>query len=339
MALAERVTAEELKDAWRVNHDGGGAAWRHGETVRWRKGVSLKKLQDMAAGLPLPYVMHVRYATVGGVDRRLTHPFPLDAVASLTLRGKTTRGVLFHNGHYGEWDKAGVPKGLDGPWSDSRMLTWEYEGYKDIKTMSEALAASKAGKFLIFTPTLIYKVGGFSEVRPGLLASNLHWQPSQYSWGPDDFSTYGWGNHANTQDLQPDYDWPKGNYGHGKPFWEKDLLPTAPTVRSGEEQAITAPRLWARDPAPNKICGVCHKPIAAHERLFTRVIGQVRTYEHVECWQKRYSCAASHTEGVQGVITQRRDYEEKVDVVNDMLAALDSIGDGYGPWRTINEEE
>jgi len=131
-------------------------------------------MMSMAKCLPQPYVMHVRFATVGGKGAELTHPFPLDDKASLDLRGDTDQGVLFHNGHQGHWNAKGTPDS-PGPWSDSRLITWVHSRLRNDELVRE-LAATGAGKFVVLTPTRLYKVGDFCSIGDGLWASNLHWQ-------------------------------------------------------------------------------------------------------------------------------------------------------------------
>lgn len=125
-----------VEDMVRVNPDGTGMAWRSGpddaRVVEWEKDISLADAQKMCDELPMPFVFHARIETVGGVCKELIHPFPVDLQTDLTLRGKTTGSVLFHNGSWSDWrqacDKAMHTIGLKVPpgrqWSDSRAMAW-----------------------------------------------------------------------------------------------------------------------------------------------------------------------------------------------------------------------
>jgi hypothetical protein len=105
-----------------ANRDGNGLAWIDANTVHFARGLSAPAVRRLVVDLPLPYVFHARIATVGGVRRDLCHPFPLDRrLRPGTLRGTSSRGVLFHNGHWSEWRDYEDASG-PGAWSDSRAM-------------------------------------------------------------------------------------------------------------------------------------------------------------------------------------------------------------------------
>lgn len=124
---------------WDKNNHGGGAAWRkddHGTIkVCWEKGLmaeaGLVRMKELASSLPIPYVLHMRIATIGGIKQNMTHPFPIDQRGMNDLKGETTGYVLFHNGTFREWDKEArslaISTGIAipaGKWSDSRAMAW-----------------------------------------------------------------------------------------------------------------------------------------------------------------------------------------------------------------------
>lgn len=129
-----------LDMAWMMNRDGGGMCWREPHPddpsqvqVVWKKGLTLDEVHKLNETVPLPYVIHMRVASVdgGGIHKALTHPFEVSEDASIDLEGRTTNPVLFHNGNWKHWeDKAleaairsnvGVPTGR---WNDSRAMAW-----------------------------------------------------------------------------------------------------------------------------------------------------------------------------------------------------------------------
>ena len=123
----ERVSFEVLWAADASNSDGLGIAWVSKGAIRWRKGLDLDDCFQLAATIPLPYVIHARLATVGGEDKKLAHPFPIERSPRLQLKGKA-KSVLFHNGHVSEWrallsvaGMSALPKNPKG-WSDSRAI-------------------------------------------------------------------------------------------------------------------------------------------------------------------------------------------------------------------------
>lgn len=136
MVVEETRPSEIMIDqAWNDNSHGAGIAWREGEgdasEVVWSKGLSLDDVKIICETAPLPFVVHFRTASVGGVRRDLTHPFEISKSPSLKLEGRTKNHVLFHNGHWNEWDKtaleAAVRNNLSvptGKWSDSRVMAW-----------------------------------------------------------------------------------------------------------------------------------------------------------------------------------------------------------------------
>lgn len=136
----DRPTPEMVERAYEHNDDGGGVAWRttndRGEAVvEWKKGLGVEEMKGFAETLPIPFIMHFRIASIGGIRSSLTHPFPIGRNASLALQGQTKGHVLFHNGTWKEWNekclKATEQKWEDGPvqipigrWSDTRALAW-----------------------------------------------------------------------------------------------------------------------------------------------------------------------------------------------------------------------
>jgi len=127
-----RPTPEMIDRAWDSNGDGGGVAWRENGFVMFRKGIMNRKdFAELLAKTPMPYVAHFRVASVGGVQKELTHPFPIELTAPITLVGKTKGYVLFHNGHWGSWNEKAMEAAIRsnkpvpfGDWSDTRAMAW-----------------------------------------------------------------------------------------------------------------------------------------------------------------------------------------------------------------------
>lgn len=90
-----------------ANPHGAGLAWRENGKVRWLKNVGPGKLMLKLKELPREeeIVIHFRWASVGGVDARLCHPFPVTPKAPISLSG-TAESVLFHNGTWGGYEDA-----------------------------------------------------------------------------------------------------------------------------------------------------------------------------------------------------------------------------------------
>ena len=132
----ERPDQEMIEHAFDQNDDGGGCAWRttndQGEAVvEWKKGLNVADMIRLAEELPVPYILHFRIASIGGIRPTLTHPFPINKNGSLALEGQTKGYVLFHNGHWKEWSdeckRAAILSNTPipmGRWSDTRAMAW-----------------------------------------------------------------------------------------------------------------------------------------------------------------------------------------------------------------------
>lgn len=174
---ARRPSAELVEAMFEKNPDGAGAAWREVQgdkvVVRWEKGLmkeaGLARLKEIVAVAPIPFVIHTRIATIGGIKPNMTHPFPIDQRAQNTLSGTTDGAVLFHNGTWGDWDKEGravaVNTGIGipvGKWSDSRALAWVCSILGN--GFMEFLPAQKGIAFGPYGEDIFVGAGGWEQV-------------------------------------------------------------------------------------------------------------------------------------------------------------------------------
>ena len=198
------LTRKECKRCWNSNSDGAGVAWIEKKVVRWKKGFmtldDLEKWYFKLSPPPLPHVIHFRSATAGDIIPELTHPFVMDVVKS-TIKGKTKRGVLFHNGVITNWeiklDLIGYwciknsRKLPEGQWSDSRAVA-ALCGILGIDYLR-----AQDGKWVMVVPSGIFTFGAFVK-KDGVLFSNTGYLygGSRYYYGGkwwDDYSTdEGW---------------------------------------------------------------------------------------------------------------------------------------------------
>ena len=95
-----RPKPEVLYACHEANPHGAGVAWREGGRVRWEKNLGPGQLLKLLRELNGEIVIHFRWASVGGVDPRLCHPFPITPKASISLTGMA-EALLFHNGTWG----------------------------------------------------------------------------------------------------------------------------------------------------------------------------------------------------------------------------------------------
>lgn len=131
IAEDKKPTRALLDAAGRANGHGIGVGWTEKRgMVCWRKGITQKELYTLVDEVRLPFVVHFRIASVGGISHELTHPFPIVAEAN-ALHGRLKGGaLLFHNGHWSPWKETllcsltsdGVSSLPPGVWSDSRAM-------------------------------------------------------------------------------------------------------------------------------------------------------------------------------------------------------------------------
>jgi hypothetical protein len=168
-------------DLYHMNQDnphGVGLAWAMGDLVRYRKGLTWRQARDLLAKIPRPALLHFRWATHGGLDRAMTHPFPLGrkAITSRKLNG-AAKAVLIHNGVWKGYDKF-APAGLDlNRWSDTAVAAYAAgtfgEEILDYVDWATAVARAPGGGRLDITTR------GYWEEHEGNLYSNLTWQPRE----------------------------------------------------------------------------------------------------------------------------------------------------------------
>lgn len=100
-----RPKPEVLYACHEANPHGAGIAWRESGRVRWKKNLGPGKLASMLPKLEGEVVIHFRWASVGGIDPRLCHPFPVTLKSNVSLTGMAET-VLFHNGTWGGHEDA-----------------------------------------------------------------------------------------------------------------------------------------------------------------------------------------------------------------------------------------
>lgn len=198
-----RLTETTITNAALCNGDGIGVAWLDGPKVQWAKGLALLQAIELAQMLPQPYMFHFRLATIGKAIPQLTHPFPMCGEIAEDLEGRTTHGVLMHNGHWGTWEKEfklhATPRWVHqflsdkDRWSDSRGMAYlaSRMGYQILPKI-----AATGQKISVLTRRGIRTYGlGWTTLTDGTIASNTY-----FNWGSDF-----------RHNLWDDNDWP-GSY-------------------------------------------------------------------------------------------------------------------------------
>lgn len=182
VADTERPTLDVLEQCERSNSDGVGIGWiADNGHVRWTKGITAKEAHDIGAGIPMPYVIHFRWTTVGK-EKKFCHPFPIDGFAGTEMEGEA-RSVLFHNGHITGYET--VLSLLSSRWGYIRKLG----DFSD--TRVAALAAYHMGLDVLLTSFNGQKFCVLNRGGPvlygdwdhegGIYYSNTYWKRSAYT--------------------------------------------------------------------------------------------------------------------------------------------------------------
>jgi len=183
VADTARPTDTEIREAHLSNSDGIGIAYRAPDDplVTWVKGLTPTQAIELTASIPLPFIIHFRWATHGGTSPLLCHPFPVSRNVGVTLTGHA-KELLFHNGVWDEHVQFRQKAALRGPVSDTRIMA--YVLWREGVTNREGVAlqiADQAGKLALFTSEGITRYGTWlqgkaseADTTAGCYYSNLN---------------------------------------------------------------------------------------------------------------------------------------------------------------------
>lgn len=163
------IQQEIVEKCWVSNPDGAGLAYTDRHFVVVKKGISSVEelIQELASLKKKLVVLHFRLASAGKPTLKLTHPFMVgEQPASLCF--KTSKPVLFHNGHIGN-----MP--YTDQISDSLILSLMLsvlEPKDRIKLLTQY--AYMGNRFVLLMPSEMHMIGQFVE-HDGLMFSNLNW--------------------------------------------------------------------------------------------------------------------------------------------------------------------
>lgn len=182
-----RPSEDLIEKAYKANDAGAGVAWREEGVVKWEKGLEVKRVKELCAEVPLPFIAHFRIPSVGGPREDLCHPFPIERTVPLSLKGKTKGQVLFHNGHWTQWRdsilaaiKGTTFKIPTGKWSDTRAMAWyaAHYGTGVLEFINEKTAVFGPG-----AEDLEIFGDGWVRLDEGLYASNKSFDYCSYYTG------------------------------------------------------------------------------------------------------------------------------------------------------------
>jgi hypothetical protein len=155
-----------------ANPHGAGVAWREGKEVRWSKNLDPAGVMDALRTAKGEAVVHFRWASVGGVNPRLCHPFPVDRAAATKLEGAARR-VLFHNGTWAGYRDALAhieqkqKRTIAGAISDSRVMALLVDHLRKPEVLGDV-----EGRWVLFSSRETRVFGDWREWR-GMRCSNL----------------------------------------------------------------------------------------------------------------------------------------------------------------------
>lgn len=200
IASTQRVKRDEMEDAAAIHNDGAGIAWLDPKGRGWRyfKGTSknaYEKVAKLAAVVQLPYMLHYRMASSGGISPKLAQPFPVSDSLKGTA-GFMASGIA-HNGHWARGaTMADTMSELDGkPWSDTRCIA-AMMAHRHPKKWDKVIGKA-AGKIVLMDKDGDMTLYGDFETEDGIARSN-DWHRHNYTtkYRPD-----GWMGHATAASL------------------------------------------------------------------------------------------------------------------------------------------
>lgn len=172
----KRPSIQTLRDVVRKNPHGLGISWRKQGAISWFKSNDVHEIHSIAASITRTVVLHARWASVGGVDPELRHPFPVTETSELDLQGSAP-AVLFQNGTWFDW-KLEVEHAVElgnelpeGPMSDARAAAW----LSFIRNDHTWLAKQTSRWVYWKAKSAPVMIGQFHPFE-GCMFSNLNWQ-------------------------------------------------------------------------------------------------------------------------------------------------------------------
>jgi len=182
ICIDKRVPEDEFKEAFRINKDGAGFAWRTDTNVRYIKGLMnveeawMAYQREVPAGI-FPHVVHFRQGSPVVPD--LTHPFICNEESDLILNYEGNESLLFHNGVVGLWKDKLLDlflrrgKIIEGEWSDTRMVACMiHDVGKDVLKWIE-------GKYVYYNMVDCNFWGSWEKKEEGIIWSNRSYVPAK----------------------------------------------------------------------------------------------------------------------------------------------------------------
>lgn len=162
-----------LQDAESLNSHGGSIAWLDNGKINYHKGITAKKVNSIIQKKLKPNdikiaIIHFRIASVGKVNQKLCHPFPISNNVNTDLKVMdSNHDLLFHNGTISNWQdiliesiQGNICKIPKGELSDSRVMAYLINtlGYEFLKSVTDG------NRFSILTKQGIIQYGKWVKI-------------------------------------------------------------------------------------------------------------------------------------------------------------------------------
>lgn len=192
VAKDKKPTLEVLTKGSSSNNDGCGAIWLDNGKANFKKGFrnfmsdDIKKFYEFTQTLPLPFIVHLRNASVGlSKELSLTHPFVISNDSPLLMEGQVDK-LLVHNGTIlrcdWEWllNGANIQIKTGELMSDSRALAMTLSVHQSPSLLERIKgnfvyvdSTKEKGRFII--------IGDSFKQRDGIIYSNMDWENKTYN--------------------------------------------------------------------------------------------------------------------------------------------------------------
>lgn len=176
----EMLKRKEFKLMWNKNNDGAGIMWIYDNQVHISKGYfDFEALYEDLTNIKINYncdmAVHFRWATHGGINGGLCHPFPLSDKSNelFSLNNICEVGIM-HNGVISIDNREGFS---DTTEYIAKELYPKYKKNKYFYLCSNDEISERIGygKLLFFSKYGINKVGEWKNYK-GCWCSNLYWK-------------------------------------------------------------------------------------------------------------------------------------------------------------------
>lgn len=228
--MSAKPSRKIIDAAHSENCHGSGVAWFNEDGLcQYEKWLYPHEVEKLIGEIPLPFIIHFRSASLGGLSNLLNHPFIISEKSPLSLTGVAEQ-LLVHNGTIKEYkeilSKAKIPETKDEPLSDSRamaMLLGKFNKSVQQEKLLKYFSQNNKNRFVLMdSKSKTFKMFGDFTFENGCHYSNMKWK-NEYNQN-EHYLNY-WTNRYSESDVLPT---PK-------------LLPSPKLIKDKEEVSYDIP--------------------------------------------------------------------------------------------------